>query len=112
SALDMMTAVRNTAATLGVDVAEAVRMASTYPADFLGLTSQGRIAPQKRAAFVIADHALRVREVVICTNGGTPPLFGAARPRDAVTGTIGIAAAQATGVLRRAVESVREDAIG
>ena len=65
SALDMMTAVRNTIALLGVDVAEAVRMASTYPADFLGLGSHGRIAPHKRAAFVIADNALRVREVVV-----------------------------------------------
>jgi len=65
SALDMMTAVRNTIALLGVDVAEAVRMASTYPADFLGLGSHGRIAPHKRAAFVIADDALRVREVVV-----------------------------------------------
>ncbi len=65
SALDMITAVRNTVAMLGVDVAEAVRMASTYPADFLGLASHGRIAPQKRAAFVIADRALRVREVVV-----------------------------------------------
>jgi N-acetylglucosamine-6-phosphate deacetylase len=57
--------VRTAVARLGVEVAEAVRMASTYPADFLGLASQGRIAPQKRAAFVIADRALRLREVVV-----------------------------------------------
>jgi N-acetylglucosamine-6-phosphate deacetylase len=64
SALDMMTAVRNAVATLGVDVAEAVRMASAYPADFLGLASHGRIAAGARAAFVIADRELMLREVV------------------------------------------------
>ena len=63
SALDMMSAVRNTVATLGVDLAEAVRMASAYPADFLGLAALGRIAPGKRAAFVIADRDLRVTNV-------------------------------------------------
>jgi N-acetylglucosamine-6-phosphate deacetylase len=64
SALDMLSAVRNAVATLGVDVAEAVRMASTYPADFLGLASHGRIAAGARAAFVIADRELVLREVV------------------------------------------------
>lgn len=63
SALDMMSAVRNTVAALGVDVAEAARMASTYPAHFLGLASHGRIAPGALAAFVVADRDLRVREV-------------------------------------------------
>ncbi len=63
SALDMMSAVRNTVATLGVDLAEAVRMASAYPADFLGLAALGRIAPGKGAAFVIADRDLRVTNV-------------------------------------------------
>ena len=64
SALDMMSAVRNAVATLGVDVAEAARMASSYPADFLGLARHGRIAVGTRAAFVVADQELRVREVV------------------------------------------------
>jgi N-acetylglucosamine-6-phosphate deacetylase len=64
SALDMMSAVRNAVAMLGVDPAEAVRMASAYPADFLGLASHGRIAAGARAALVIADRELRVREVV------------------------------------------------
>ena len=64
SALDMASAVRNTVATLGVDLAEAVRMASTYPADFLGLRMHGRIAPGAAANFVVLDPALRVRETI------------------------------------------------
>jgi N-acetylglucosamine-6-phosphate deacetylase len=64
SALDMMNAVRNSVAALGADVAEAARMASTYPADFLGLARQGRIAAGARAAFVVVDRELRIREVV------------------------------------------------
>jgi N-acetylglucosamine-6-phosphate deacetylase len=66
SALDMMSAVRNTVATLGVDVAEAARMASAYPADFLGIGATfGGIAPGACAAFVVADRALRVRETIV-----------------------------------------------
>jgi N-acetylglucosamine-6-phosphate deacetylase len=65
SALDMMSAVRNCVSTLGLDIAEAARMASTYPADFLGLgASHGRIAPGARAEFVIADRKLGLRDVV------------------------------------------------
>lgn len=53
SALDMAAAVRNAVATLRVDLAEAARMAATYPADFLGLApSHGRIAPGSRADLV------------------------------------------------------------
>ena len=45
SALDMAAAVRNTVAMLGVDLAEALRMASQYPAAFIGLQdTHGRIA--------------------------------------------------------------------
>ena len=41
----MATAVRNAVATLGVDLAEALRMASQYPAAFVGLDhTYGRIA--------------------------------------------------------------------
>ena len=64
SALDMASAVRNSVATLGVDLAEAVRMASTYPADFLGLHTQGRIAPGAAANLVVLDRALHVRETI------------------------------------------------
>ncbi|WP_101926074.1 MULTISPECIES: N-acetylglucosamine-6-phosphate deacetylase [Luteimonas] len=62
SALDMMTAVRNTVQTLGVPLDEAARMAATYPAQFLGLDGErGRIAPGLRADFVVVDEALALQ---------------------------------------------------
>ena len=61
SALDMATAVRNTVTLLGVPLEEAARMASTYPAEFLGLGNQyGRIAPGFHADLVSLDDELRV----------------------------------------------------
>ena len=61
SALDMATAVRNSVAMLGLPLDEAVRMASTYPADFLGLSaSHGRIAVGCRADLVAMDADCRV----------------------------------------------------
>jgi N-acetylglucosamine-6-phosphate deacetylase len=61
SALDMATAVRNAVQMLGLPLAEAARMASTYPADFLGLSaSHGRIAPGYRADLVALDAGLDV----------------------------------------------------
>ena len=61
SAIDMATAVRNTVNLLGVELAEAVRMASLYPATFLGLHNEiGRIAPGYRANLVLADERLNV----------------------------------------------------
>ncbi len=46
SALDMAGAVRNAVDMLGLDLAEASRMASRNPAEFLGLDGElGRIAP-------------------------------------------------------------------
>ncbi len=61
SALDMASAVRNTVATLGVPLADAVRMASAWPAEFLGVADRrGRIAPGLRAELVELDADLRV----------------------------------------------------
>lgn len=61
SALDMATAVRNTVRMLGLALDEAARMASTYPADFLGLSAtHGRIAPGHRADLVLLDDDLQV----------------------------------------------------
>jgi N-acetylglucosamine-6-phosphate deacetylase len=65
SALDMATAVRNTVERLGLPLAEACRMAATYPADFLGLPDRGRIAVGCRADLVALDDALAVRETWI-----------------------------------------------
>ena len=61
SVLDMAQAVRNTVAWLDVPLDEAVRMASTYPADFIGLgASHGRIAVGYAADFVALDDQLQV----------------------------------------------------
>ena len=70
SALDMATAVRNGVELLGLPLDEAVRMASTYPADFLGLgASHGRIAVGCRADFVAMDADCHVQQSWI---GGDP----------------------------------------
>jgi N-acetylglucosamine-6-phosphate deacetylase len=62
SALDMATAVRNTVQMLGLPLDEAVRMASTWPAEFLGLSeSHGRIAAGYRADLVVMDDDFHVR---------------------------------------------------
>jgi N-acetylglucosamine-6-phosphate deacetylase len=61
SALDMATAVRNSVRLLGLPLEEAARMASTYPAEFLGLGhSHGRIVPGFRADLVALDADLQV----------------------------------------------------
>lgn len=66
SALNMIDAVRNTIDMLGVPLDEAARMASTYPADFLGLdAAHGRIEAGYRADFTVVDQALRVTETWI-----------------------------------------------
>jgi N-acetylglucosamine-6-phosphate deacetylase len=66
TALDMAAAVRNAVSLLGLDLVEAARMASEYPAEFLGLGSElGRIAPGYRANLVLMDDELRVRKTWI-----------------------------------------------
>jgi N-acetylglucosamine-6-phosphate deacetylase len=66
SALDMASAVRNATASLGIALDEAARMASAYPADFLGIANTaGRIAPGLRADFVVLDDAFRVSDVIV-----------------------------------------------
>ena len=66
SALDMASAVRNAVAMLGFGLADAARMASTYPAQFLGLGHElGRIAPGYRANLVLADDQLNIHETWI-----------------------------------------------
>ena len=66
SAIDMASAVRNAVAMLGIDLPQAARMASTYPAEFLGLGHElGRIAPGYRANLVLADEQLNVLDTWI-----------------------------------------------
>lgn len=63
STLTLDKAVRNAVAA-GVGVVDAVRAASTVPADYLGLDSVGRIAAGKRADLVVLDDALNVTQVM------------------------------------------------
>lgn len=64
--LDMATAVRNAVQMLGVDLADALRMASAYPAAFLRLEHElGRIAPGQRANLVLLDDRLAVQQTWI-----------------------------------------------
>ena len=66
SDLDMASAVRNAVSMLGLSLAEAARMASRSPAEFLGLGRElGRIAPGYRADLVLLDEALFVTETWI-----------------------------------------------
>jgi N-acetylglucosamine-6-phosphate deacetylase len=63
SALDMAGAVRNSVEMLRMPLAEAVRMASTFPAEFLGLGStHGRIAAGHQADLVVMDDDYRVQQ--------------------------------------------------
>jgi N-acetylglucosamine-6-phosphate deacetylase len=62
----MAAAVRNAVSLLGLDIAEAARMASQYPAEFLGLGYEiGRIAPGYRANLVQMDDEFKVRRTWI-----------------------------------------------
>jgi N-acetylglucosamine-6-phosphate deacetylase len=66
TALDMATALRNAVSLLDLDIATAARMASTYPAAFLGLDHElGYIAPGYRANLVALDDSLYVRRTWI-----------------------------------------------
>jgi N-acetylglucosamine-6-phosphate deacetylase len=66
TALDMSLAVRNAIAMLGLSASDAVRMASEYPARFLGLgASHGRLAPGCRADLLIADGSYNIVETWI-----------------------------------------------
>lgn len=66
SNIDMASCVRNAVSLLGLPLPEAVRMASLYPAEFLGLAHElGRIAPGYRANLVLADDRLHVLDTWI-----------------------------------------------
>jgi N-acetylglucosamine-6-phosphate deacetylase len=66
TALDMAGAVRNAVSLLALDIAEAARMASQYPAEFLGLGHElGRIAPGYLANLVLMNDELKVQKTWI-----------------------------------------------
>lgn len=69
--LDMASAVRNAVSMLDLDIAEAARMASEYPAAFLGLERElGRIAPGYRANLALLNDDLQVSRTWIEGNAG------------------------------------------
>ena len=66
SNIDMAGCVRNAVKLLHLPLPEAVRMATRYPAEFLGLAHDtGRIRPGYRANLVLADDALNVLDTWI-----------------------------------------------
>jgi N-acetylglucosamine-6-phosphate deacetylase len=66
SNIDMASCVRNAVSMLDLSLPEAVRMASLYPAQFLGLANDlGRIAAGYRANFVLADAQMQVLDTWI-----------------------------------------------
>jgi N-acetylglucosamine-6-phosphate deacetylase len=66
SNIDMASCVRNAISMLELPLPEAVRMASLYPARFMGLDHElGRIAPGYKANFVVADDQIHVSETWI-----------------------------------------------
>jgi N-acetylglucosamine-6-phosphate deacetylase len=66
SNIDMASSVRNAMSMLGLPLSTAVRMASQWPAEFLGVGHElGRIAAGYRANLVLADEHLNVRETWI-----------------------------------------------
>ncbi len=75
SNIDMASCVRNAVKMLHLPLPEAVRMASRYPAEFLGLAHEtGRIRAGYRANLVLADEELNVLETWVdgrtSTEGG------------------------------------------
>lgn len=65
ASLDLAAAVRNMMAMTGCSLAEAVAMASSTPAAFLGLAQErGTIAPGLRADFVVADTGLNTLRTI------------------------------------------------
>jgi N-acetylglucosamine-6-phosphate deacetylase len=70
ASLDMASAVRNCVQLLGMDLAQALRLASLAPAKFLGIAHRlGRLAPDCRADLVaLEDHTIRVRATWVAGN--------------------------------------------
>ena len=66
SVLDMASAVRNTVNTLDISLDESVRMASLYPAEYLGLSARkGRLLVDFDADFVVLDETLHATQTYI-----------------------------------------------
>jgi N-acetylglucosamine-6-phosphate deacetylase len=78
SNIDMASCVRNAVRLLGLPLPEAVRMASRYPAEFLGIAHEnGRIAPGYRANLALADEQINILETWIDGRPSTAETQGA-----------------------------------
>ncbi|HSV82377.1 MAG TPA: N-acetylglucosamine-6-phosphate deacetylase [Ramlibacter sp.] len=65
STLTMDRALRNLVDVVGLELDDAARRVSTFPADFLELQDRGRLAPRAWADVVELDRDLRVRQVFV-----------------------------------------------
>ena len=65
STLTMDRALRNLVDVIGLELDDAARRVSTFPADFLDLPDRGRLAPGACADVVVLDRDLRVRQVFV-----------------------------------------------
>jgi N-acetylglucosamine-6-phosphate deacetylase len=59
----MLDAVRNCVRHAGIDLHEAIRMASLYPAQLIGAGDRGVIAPGARADLIFIDNEMELRAV-------------------------------------------------
>jgi N-acetylglucosamine-6-phosphate deacetylase len=65
SALSMHRAFKNLVEHVGIEVEEALRMCSLYPAKVLGYDDQyGKIVPQAAGQFLVLDKQLEIVEVI------------------------------------------------
>jgi N-acetylglucosamine-6-phosphate deacetylase len=71
--LDMARAVANAVRLLDLDLEEALRMASLYPARVLGLSDRGHIAAGQRADLVLLDDGMQVLETWIDGSSDSSP---------------------------------------
>ncbi len=65
SNLTMLKAVKNCVQGVGIEIEEALRMASTYPAELMGLDKYGYIAEGYKANLTVFDEFYRVKQVII-----------------------------------------------
>jgi N-acetylglucosamine-6-phosphate deacetylase len=72
STLTMDQALRNLVS-IGLDLADAALRVSTYPADYLGLTDRGRLAPAAWADMVVLDRRLVLKSVIVEGEVLAPP---------------------------------------
>lgn len=65
SVLDMATAVKNSHKKLNLSLAEALRMATKYPADYINESRRGQLQIGKQADFVVLNNDLKVQSTWI-----------------------------------------------